>query len=169
MSHFPAKLRPKIEETTFHLRPAKEHDGQGARWVVNRLPDCAEFGTACDTRPLLPITQTHRPVGKTRWTSAAADRGFASGNRTRVTKLTLGGSLTVSNHPCWSDNLQHSAHRNWSGSRDSHPDRRVHNAECCCYTTILMACQAAAGRRRLGPPVGLAPTNTSLQNSSCSC
>lgn len=37
----------------------------------------------------------------------------------------------------------------WSGSRDSHPDRRAHNAKCCCYTTILMK-----------PPVGLAPMNT---------
>ena len=36
----------------------------------------------------------------------------------------------------------------WSGSRDLHPDRRVHNAECCSYTTILMACQALAGRRK---------------------
>jgi hypothetical protein len=63
---------------------------------------------------------------------------FASGNRTRTAELASGDSLTVSNHPCLSDNLQLSAHRNWSGSRDSHPDRRVHNAECCCYTTILI-------------------------------
>src|SRR5258708_18436959 len=36
---------------------------------------------------------------------------------------------------------------NWSGSRDSHPDRPLHGRRCCCYTTILMA-----------PPVGLAPS-----------
>ena len=26
----------------------------------------------------------------------------------------------------------------WSGSRDLHPNRRVHNAKCCYYTTILI-------------------------------
>src|SRR5260221_13681369 len=25
----------------------------------------------------------------------------------------------------------------WSGSRDSHPDRLLHRERCCCYTTIL--------------------------------
>ena len=37
----------------------------------------------------------------------------------------------------WSDNPQRAAHRNWSGSRDSHPDRLLHRERCCCYTTIL--------------------------------
>lgn len=33
------------------------------------------------------------------WASGAAGRGFASGTRTRSTRLSSGGSLTVSNHP----------------------------------------------------------------------
>src|SRR6188508_2816167 len=28
---------------------------------------------------------------------------------------------------------------NWSGSRDSHPDRLLHRERCCYYTTILRA------------------------------
>jgi hypothetical protein len=56
------------------------------------------------------------------------------------------------------DNPDPSAHRNWSGSRDLHPDRLLHRERCSCYTTILME-----------PLVGLAPTNTSLRNSPCSC
>src|SRR5438034_9873152 len=40
----------------------KKNDGQEARWVVNQLPDCAGFEPACGAKPLLPITQTQRPV-----------------------------------------------------------------------------------------------------------
>ena len=79
---------------------------------------------------------------------------------------------------------------NWSGSRELHPDCRVHNAKCCCYTTILNRMRSAergtrSERQRrcpvysalpiprsafaMEPPVGLAPTNTSLRNSPCGC
>ena len=51
--------------------------------------------------------------------------------------------------PMVEDNQQSSAHRNRSGSRDSHPDRPLHGRRCYCYTTILMACQDLAGRRKL--------------------
>src|SRR5437867_4161970 len=40
----------------------KKNDRQAARWVVNRLSGCTGFEPACGTRPLLPITQTQRPV-----------------------------------------------------------------------------------------------------------
>ena len=36
------------------------------------------------------------------------------------------------------DNRSTSAHLNWSGSRDLHPDRLLHRERCCYYTTILI-------------------------------
>ncbi len=45
------------------------------------------------------------------------------------------------------DNPQLAAHRNWSGSRDLHPDRLLHRERCCCYTTILIS-NGAPGRTR---------------------
>ncbi len=56
------------------------------------------------------------------------------------------------------DKRSTSAHRNWGDQPDSHRHSRLHGAGCCCYIMITM---------ELEPLVGLAPTNTSLQNSSC--
>ena len=53
---------------------------------------------------------------------------FASGNRTRIAEFAFSGSLTVSNHPCLSDNLQLSAHRNGGDQPDSHRHKRLHGA-----------------------------------------
>src|SRR2546428_6980990 len=41
---------------------------------------------------------------------------------------------------------------NWSGSRDSHPDRPLHGRRCCCYTTILMAPLAGLARSACARP-----------------
>ena len=85
------------------------------------------------------------------------------------------------------DNPMSSAHRNWSGSRDLHPDRLLHRERCCLlhHNPVLhseYAMQSATFHEavhsvlcihhsalELGPLVGLAPTNTSLRNSPCSC
>ena len=47
---------------------------------------------------------------------------------------------------------------NWGGQTDSHRYQRHHGAQCCCYTMTTI---------EMEPLVGLAPTNTSLRNSSC--
>lgn len=52
--------------------------------------------------------------------------------------------------PYWwriTDQLRPIGKWKWSGSRELHPDRRVHNAKCCCYTTILIG-TGALGRTR---------------------
>ena len=58
----------------------KTNDGQEARWVVNRLSGCTGFEPDCGTRPLLPITQTQRPV----------EIGAPDGNRTHVSQISSG-------------------------------------------------------------------------------
>src|SRR5688572_6964852 len=57
-----------------------QDDGQEARWVVNRLSGCTGFEPDCGTKPLLPITQTQRPV----------KIGAPDGNRTHVSRIPSG-------------------------------------------------------------------------------
>src|SRR5437879_8777426 len=63
----------------------KKNDRQETRWGVNRLSGCTGFEPACGTRPLLPITQTQRPV----------EIGAPDGHRTHVSRTESGRSIAV--------------------------------------------------------------------------
>ena len=68
----------------------KKNDGQEAKWVVNRLSGCTGFESACGTRPLLPITQTQRPV----------EIGAPDGLRTHISRTDSGRSIAVELRDC---------------------------------------------------------------------
>ena len=67
-----------------------QDDGQEARWVVNRLSGCTGFEPDCGTRPLLPITQTQRPV----------EIGAPDGHRTHISQTESGRSIAVELRDC---------------------------------------------------------------------
>ena len=71
-------------------RPILRDDGQEVRWVVNRLSGCTGFEPDCGTRPLLPITQTQRPV----------EIGAPDGHRTHISRTESGRSLAVELRDC---------------------------------------------------------------------
>src|SRR5688572_4270255 len=67
-----------------------QDDGQEARWVVNRLSGCTGFEPDCGTKPLLPITQTQRPV----------EIGAPDGHRTHISRTESGRSIAVELRDC---------------------------------------------------------------------
>ena len=80
------------------------------------------------------LAHGHIGAQSIRWTSDAIDRrhsvpGIEPGPLRLYPKTVR--------PPILADNRSTSAHRNWSGSRDLHPDCPLHRRRCCCYTTIL--------------------------------
>ena len=72
------------------VRPDETATDKRRVGFVNQLPGCTGFEPACGTRPLLPITQTQRPV----------EIGAPDGHRTHISRTESRRSIAVELRDC---------------------------------------------------------------------